>query len=99
MSQINWKTSDEERKIIRKVVDRISRLNKPAELTNEDKLNVTMTLTACHLNGNPLDFEKMLICDEFTLFHDLVGIEKHLNQETGKIERHFLPRCSKRSAA
>jgi hypothetical protein len=92
--KINWKTNKEERKLLRKTVDRIIRLHKPKPLTEDDRINITMTLTACHLNGTPLDFEKMLVCDEFTLFHDLVGIEKHMNIDTGKIERCFLPRCA-----
>lgn len=91
MTQINWNASEEERKLIRKVIDRVDR-HKP--LNQDQRLNITMTLTACHLNGCPLDFEKLLSCDTFTLFHDIVGIEDHINIETGLIERCFLPRCA-----
>lgn len=77
-------------------VKKISKIAKKAvEFNSElDHLDTQMDLTACHLNGTPLDLDKMLTADEFNLMHDIYGINRHLSRETGKITRGFLPRYS-----
>ena len=60
-----------------------------------DRLHHTMNLIACHLNGCPLDFAKLLNFDDFSFMHDISGIDRHMSRETGQLMGHFLPRCSK----
>ena len=56
---------------------------------------LAMDLTACHANGCPLRFGELLIADDFNFAHDIGGIAKNINRETGKIENFFRPRFGK----
>lgn len=60
-----------------------------------DLIQIDMDVTACHANGCPLDLEKLLNFPNFDFMHDIVGIRDHLNRQTGKLERCFLPRSSR----
>lgn len=57
-------------------------------------MDADMDLTACHLNGNPLRLKKLLAADAVNFAHDVLGIRRHLNRETGKLENCFSPRYS-----
>lgn len=59
------------------------------------RVDLEMDLCACHANGCPLDFEKLLSFPSFDFLHDVLGIRRHLNRTTGKLERCFLPRCAR----
>jgi hypothetical protein len=59
------------------------------------RINLDMDLTACHLNGCPLDLEKLVAFDDFNLTHDVEGISAHIDRNTGKLTRCFLPRSAK----
>lgn len=64
-----------------------------------DGMDLHMDLTACHANGCPMDWEKLMKADDFTLAHDVAGISRHINRRTGKLENCFLPRCHARAEA
>lgn len=55
-------------------------------------MDADMDITACHVNGCPLKLEELLRADEFNFAHDVFGIRRHLNRETGKLENCFVPR-------
>jgi hypothetical protein len=54
-----------------------------------------MDLLATHANGCPLDFEKLVGFDDFNFAHDVFGIRRHLERETGQLLHCFLPRCAR----
>lgn len=56
---------------------------------------LVMDVTACHLNGCPLHLEDLAEADNFNLLHDVVGIYRHLDRETGRLKDCFLPRYAK----
>lgn len=58
------------------------------------KFDALMDLTACHANGMPLDLDNLAAAPEFDFAHDVFGIRRHINRETGVIEDCFVPRCS-----
>ncbi len=60
-----------------------------------DLIDCQMDLTATHLNGNPLNLEKLEAFDSMNFSHDIFGIRANLNRSTGKLENCFSPRCSK----
>lgn len=91
--RIKFKASKKDENIIRKIVERVFESFK----FTGTKLDLMMDLEACHSNGNPLDFKKLLGFDDFNLLHDVYGIRNHLNRNNGKLENCFLPRCSKPS--
>ena len=65
-------------------------------------LDIEMDLTACHANGCPLNLDRMIDATRedagsplhFSLWHDVTGIHRHLNRETGKLEDCFMPRLA-----
>ena len=88
---INWNVTKEDGILIRRISDRASALD-----LNSDQLEVQMDITAVHLNDRELDLRRLLEdFDDFSFAHDINGIRGHLDVETGKLQRGFLPRCAK----
>ena len=58
-------------------------------------MDADMDITACHVNGNPLRLDELLAADEFNFAHDVFGIRRHIDRETGKLGNCFSPRFSK----
>lgn len=57
-------------------------------------------LAADGANGNPpIDFERLLAADEFNFLHDVCGIARHLDRETGKLQNFFIPRFARSAQA
>lgn len=63
------------------------------------RMTAVMDLTACHANGCPLDFAGLLAAEPLDFTHDICGIARHMNRETGKLGGCFLPRCAARETA
>lgn len=81
---------------IHNVVSRADDLyNKYMGIGLPDLLSLSMDITATHLNGCPLDFDKLLTASDPDFAHDVFGISRHIDRTTGKLKDHFLPRCSK----
>ena len=59
-----------------------------------DKQWAQMDLTAAHANGCPLDLDKLALADDFNFAHDVFGIRRHLDRDTGQLLNCFLPRCA-----
>lgn len=58
-------------------------------------LDARMDLTATHANGNPLKLHQLLAADDANFAHDVFGIRRHLNRETGELMDCFVPRFSR----
>ncbi|WP_368370240.1 DUF6874 family protein [Acetobacter persici] len=58
--------------------------------------SVIMHLNAVHSNGCRIDFERLVKADDFNLLHDVVGIARHIDPETGRLTQCFLPRFAQR---
>lgn len=59
------------------------------------RMPAMMDLVATNANGCPLDFERLLNFPEFDFAHDITGIYRHIDRESGKLENCFLPRCAR----
>ena len=72
------------------------RASKRAEEVGYDypRLDAEMDILACHLNGNPLKLWALLGADDFNFDHDVFGIHRHIDRETGRLKDFFLPRYS-----
>lgn len=57
-----------------------------------DRLSTMMDLEACHCNCCPLDLTALLEAGDLDLVHDVAGITRHLDRETGKLVNFFRPR-------
>lgn len=91
---INFKTTKPEAELIGRIVNRYAMIIKRASGSKIelDALETSMDLTACHLNGCPLDLERLLAADEPSFIHDMVGINAHIDRTTGRLMNKFLPR-------
>lgn len=86
---INFKTTDEEFELIEKIAQRAvdEGLYEPEE--HED---VLMDITVAHNNAKKLDLQRLLEADSFNFLHDVSGIARYLNRETGQLTNYFVPR-------
>lgn len=90
---ISFSASKEEFKTISKIARRAVQI--AAEHGVEySYMTADMDITACHANGCPLRLVALLNSDEFTFTHDVFGIRRHINRETGKLENCFVPRTA-----
>jgi hypothetical protein len=97
-AEISFDATPTERALVRKIARR-ARVIYLAARVDRSAADIEMDLVATHANGNPMDFEKLLDADDFNLMHDVGGIGRHLNRETGELEDFFSPRFSKREHA
>lgn len=89
---INFRTTPDEFKLIGLVVVRAASFAHRYDYLRRDLL---MDLTACNANGMPLDFEKLLSFDDFSFTHDVLGIRRYINRDTGQLTGFFVPRCAR----
>lgn len=82
--------SKEEQEIVDRIVERALPL-----LPHRSPLDIQMDISAVHAR-NPLRLADMVEADDFNFAHDIGGITRHLNRETGKLENFFLPRFTVR---
>lgn len=88
------------------IVDRFLGMDLPIgshfeSFDSNDRFHLIMDMLAADgVNGNPpLDFDRMAQADDFNVAHDVVGIYRHIDRETGKLTGCFLPRFAKLDAA
>ncbi len=60
-----------------------------------DLLETQMDLSATHAGGCRLNLDKLLAADDFNFMHDITGINRHLDRDTGKLMHYFTPRCAR----
>ena len=56
-----------------------------------DRLSIMMDLEAVHAYS-PLRLLDLLNADKANFFHDILGIRRHLNRKTKRLENCFIPR-------
>lgn len=93
VSKISFDVSTKDRAIIRQIAERA------VQELNVGRLDTLMDITATHCNGNPLRLADLLSANAFNFAHDIYGIARHLNRETGALMDFFSPRYSQREAA
>lgn len=81
---IDWdKITEDERKIIRKIVER-ARVEHP----EIDGLTLELDITVVHVY-KPLRLQELLMADDSDFWHDLMGIAQHVDRKTGEIGDNF----------
>jgi hypothetical protein len=94
-TQINWTLSANDFAVIVKIAERATALAKRLHVVYPEE-TILRDLQACHANGCALDLEGLLAAGDGDFGHDVFGINKHLNRETGKLEGFFIPRLASR---
>jgi hypothetical protein len=79
---------------INKLVDRaLSILNDDSRTAIlVTKFDLGMSLTACIASGTPLDLDGLLAAEDRHVAHDVFGINRYIDRDTGKLGGHFTPR-------
>lgn len=90
--KVSFEVTKAEYELIGKIVKRATEKYPTHGL---DKMTLYMDLTATHANGNPLRLKEFLEADDFNFAHDIFGISNHIDRNTGKMTRCFLPRFSR----
>lgn len=57
-----------------------------------DTLTLVMDLTAVHLNTCPLRLADLLAADDFNFSHDVFGIHRNIDRNTGELRDCWSPR-------
>lgn len=60
------------------------------------QMDVEMDVTATHANGCPLRLEALLAADGFNFAHDILGLRRHLDRNTGALLDCFRPRFAQK---
>lgn len=76
-----------------KIADRARSLEALHGIGVRDKMSWVMDIEAAH-KACPLKLETLLASDDFNFAHDVFGIARHLDRDTGELTGCFLPRFS-----
>uniref|UniRef100_A0A6M3JLK6 DUF6874 domain-containing protein n=1 Tax=viral metagenome TaxID=1070528 RepID=A0A6M3JLK6_9ZZZZ len=91
---INWSSTMEDTRIISACAGRFAEILKSRGIKAPPQMDIAMDLTACHLNGCPLDLQRLLAAEDFDFSHDVVGIRNHIDRRTGTLRDCFVPRMA-----
>lgn len=90
---INFSVSKRDHKILNQIADRAVAVAQSCDI-EYNKITALMDLTAVHANGNPLRLGELLEANDFDFNHDVFGIRRHIDRETGLLRDFFVPRFS-----
>ena len=92
MDQVSFEATDREVASVNACVKRGQDLK---IIPRGGRLHHAMNLLAVNANGNPIDFDRLLGFDDFNFTHDVLGIDRHLDRDTGQLNNMFRPRSSR----
>ena len=104
MNTINWNASKRDYELASEIAKRalICAVEVEGPLSQqrsaEFQRTTLMDIIAVHANGCPLKLSELLTAPRFDFTHDVFGIRRHLNRETGQLQDCFLPRYANLSA-
>lgn len=88
MAYLSFSVSPEDRDLINKISIRAV-----SSGIHTDRIDCIMDLSCAQANGANMDFERLLSFDDFNFSHDISGVNRCLDHDTGKLMHNFLPRC------
>lgn len=91
MPTIVFHATKEEAQTIRHIVTRAIAMGAMRRI-NVEPMAAMMDITAVHSNGCRLRLNELLAADDFNFAHDVFGIFRHIDRETGKLWGYFVPR-------
>ncbi len=88
---LNWHVSKSDHELIVEIARRASVMAKSYgdEYLQRDAM---MDLTATHANGCKLRLLELVDAPKFDFAHDVFGIRRHIDRNTGQMQDCFLPR-------
>jgi hypothetical protein len=88
-------TTIEDTALIEQIADRI--VADPDVSPYSSKMAAMIEIILTHCNGTPLDLPALLTAEPASFWHDVVGIARHLDRDTGKLSASFMPRHVQKS--
>ena len=95
--EVSFSVCRSDAQLISEIADRAFTLCKKHNIRSITRLDIEMDVTAVHANGCPLRLVDLLEADGFNFTHDIFGINRHLDRETGKLDGRFFPRFHERT--
>lgn len=95
---INFNANEKDRELANRIAGRATAMliGAPGRSKMEKMVHHRMNIIACHLNGCPIDLQRLLDADDFNFQHDIIGIDRHIDRDTGRLLHHFRPRFAAR---
>jgi hypothetical protein len=93
--EVSFDCTRREHALVERIVHRANLEGLHLHRSHDKSTQLAMDLEATHANGCPLDFAKLARFDAFNFAHDVVGIQRHLDRDTGELRDCFVPRCAK----
>lgn len=93
-ANVSFDVTGTEGRVIQEIAQRAMGLSIARRYDPFTIMDIAMDVTACHANGNPLRLEALRDADDFNFTHDVLGIRRHLDRNTGKLGDFFSPRFS-----
>lgn len=90
-----WDATAEDYDLMDKIADRAI----TGRAQRSVRQTLLMDLNACHSNGCPMDFARLLAADDFNFWHDVNGIQRHIDRTNGKLLDCFVPRYAVRQGS
>lgn len=91
---VSFEVSRDESKIITAIAQRAVAMA-AAHGIDYRFMDAEMDITATHANGCKLRLQDLASADGLNFAHDIFGIRRHLDRETGKLTDCFLPRFAR----
>lgn len=91
---ISFNTTEKEFDLIAKIADRALVITERLGI-DYSRQTCLMDLTATHANGRKLRLAELAEAPDGDFAHDVLGIRRHLNRDTGKLENCFVPRFAR----
>lgn len=91
---INWDVGPDDHTLIVAIAERATELHRLQRRPAPKLHELVMDLTAVHANGCPLRLDELLEAPDGDFMHDVTGIRRHIDRDTGKLTDCFLPRYS-----
>lgn len=79
----------EEIDLIGDIAGRAKKMNNTVDIVSA-QMDITLAHSVC-----PLKLDELLAADDFNFIHDVAGIMRHIDRETGQLKNCFYPRFSK----
>ena len=91
----NFQISDTDLNAIEEILQRYER----AVFLGRERMGLMMDLIACHNGPCKLDLAFLAAASDLDFFHDVGGIYRHFNRETGALDDAFWPRTAAKETA
>jgi len=86
-----FKTDAKDHGVICQIIDRACRLAFKHGIAYS-RMDAQMDVEACHSNGCPIQWDALLLADDANFAHDIFGIRRHIDRNTGTLRDFFIPR-------